>query len=210
MAYFIVVDAGTGKILRTGSAPLAAIEQQAQIGEFAIEAPDYIRSASHYWTATGFKEFPAQPSPYHTFDFASEEWSDFRSEAQIASDLLAAKDRAMGAVNRSIAQIRTRYVTNMPAQDMIYLRKEQEARSWVSSASPDLSDYPMIASEIGITGADADQVAQVWLNMSSIWVTVAASLEQIRLGTSEDIYNATSDAGIDATVSAFLETVATL
>lgn len=62
------------------------------------------------------------------------------------------------------------------------MMKEAEARAWVASADPDPALFPLIEAEIGITGTDAGQVAQVYLNLAGIYVQAAAQLETARLG----------------------------
>lgn len=62
------------------------------------------------------------------------------------------------------------------------MMKEAEARAWVASADPDPALFPLIGAEIGITGTDAGQVAQVYLNLAGIYVQAAAQLETARLG----------------------------
>ncbi len=84
-------------------------------------------------------------------------------------------------INTAIGEIRARYITVLPGQKMLYLQKEAEARAFLADPDPDLTDYPLIAAEIGITGATPEQVAQVYLNLAAMLRTTAAQLEQLRL-----------------------------
>lgn len=103
--------------------------------------------------------------------------------ARLSADLATAKAAAIAAVNLRIGNQRAAYITVAPGQEMIYQRKEAEAREYLSFlAEPaTLTEFPLIAAEVGITAPTAAQVAQVWLNMAAAWVAVAAALETARM-----------------------------
>ena len=88
---------------------------------------------------------------------------------------------------------RSKFITALPAQDMIYLRKESEALAYVADPAPDMADYPFLSSEIGVTAPDAWSVAQVWLYMSAMWRGIAAQLEGIRLSAVMAIEQASTE-----------------
>lgn len=100
-----------------------------------------------------------------------------------AKPLQQVQNKIRVSINQLVGEVRKAYVTDIPGQDMIYMRKEEEARRWLSEANPDIADYPFIAAEIGVTAETGDQLAQLWLNMAHQWATVAANLEKARLMT---------------------------
>lgn len=87
----------------------------------------------------------------------------------------------IAAINATIGEIRARYITVAPGQDPIYAAKEAEARDYIADSAPDMSKYPFLSAEVGVTAPDAYQLAQLWLGMASLWRTVASALERIRL-----------------------------
>ena len=103
-----------------------------------------------------------------------------------------AKLVAQARLIKVMAEARLGFVTPLPGQDMIYLAKEAEARSWVNTENPVLADYPLLATEVGITAPDADQLAQLWLNMAALWRSAASGLEATRLSTAAAISSAQS------------------
>lgn len=113
-------------------------------------------------------------------------------EAREAADLATAKARAIAGINARAGQQRLALITDLPGQDMLYLRKEAEAKAWIADPAPALASYPLIAAEIGITGADGDQIAQIWLNMADLWARAAAEIETIRLAAIAEIAALTS------------------
>jgi len=124
--------------------------------------------------------------------------------AREARLLASAKAVAVERINTTIGAVRSRYITALPGQDMIYLRKEEEARAWLAARSPDLADYPLLAAEAGVTAPDAYQLAQLWLNLSAQWVQLAAALERARMEAIGAVEAAGSAAEIDAVLGAMI------
>ncbi|GIT85454.1 hypothetical protein ROBYS_04700 [Roseobacter sp. OBYS 0001] len=87
----------------------------------------------------------------------------------------------------------------------MYLRKEAQARAFLAEAvtPTDLTDYPLIAAEVGITAQSATQVAQVYINLAFQWESVGAALETVRLGAINTIETATNTSQIALTLTSF-------
>lgn len=119
---------------------------------------------------------------------------------------------AIAMVQERVGTARRRYITAIPGQEMIYQAKEGEAIRYVA-ASPepaDLTDYPMLAAEVGITAPTAHELAQVWLGMAHLWRQVAAVLEAARLTANADIAAAPSIAAIAAILDTLQAQIAAL
>ena len=123
--------------------------------------------------------------------------------ALVLVDLNPAKAVARARINNLIDAARAPYVTDIAGQEAIYAEKAKEAVAYVAAILPDLSDYPFISAEIGITAPDAYALAQVWLNMVALLRAVGAQSEQVRLGAIGQINAATSLAEIEAVLGAF-------
>ncbi len=118
--------------------------------------------------------------------------------------ITSAKLQAVEHVNNVIGEKRKAFVTDLPGQQMIYLRKEEEARAWVADpGTPDIADYTLMGAEIGVTAATGDEIAQIWLNLSALWVGAAAYYENIRLSTINAINAAPTIAAIELILGAF-------
>lgn len=181
MIHYAVITA-SGQIARTGLCPPSEFEAQAGDGERVAEHDGGLSDAEHYLVGDEVRIYPAKPGAWAVFDFTAEQWVDPRTPDEVVAAFELVRRDAIASANGVIAARRTAYITAMPGQDMIYLRKEEEAKSFLADATPDLANYPLIAAEIGITGQDGAQVAQVWLNMAAMWVRIAAALEAARLG----------------------------
>lgn len=99
-------------------------------------------------------------------------------------DIPAARADAVAAINQRAGAVRALFVTELPAQQMIYLAKEAEARRYVA-ASPEpatLDGYPWLAAEVGSTAPTAMGLAMLWLSMAGMWTVIGTSIEQIRMG----------------------------
>jgi len=123
--------------------------------------------------------------------------------AMQAEKLARAKAAGQARLIEAMAAARLAFVTPLPGQDMVYLAKEAEARAWVAAIAPVLSDYPLLLAEVGITAPDADQLAQLWLNMAALWRAAAAQLEALRLSTQAAIEAAVSPEEVTAIMDAF-------
>ena len=125
--------------------------------------------------------------------------------APVYSDLTSIKAAAIGRVNRDAGELRRTFITTIPGQEMLYLAKETEARDWIADAAPSLGNYPLLSAEAGLTAPDADQLAQLWLNLGGQWRQVAAQIEAARLGAVYGIEAATSEAEIAAIEKTYVE-----
>ncbi|MEM7751809.1 MAG: hypothetical protein AAF230_00250 [Pseudomonadota bacterium] len=126
-----------------------------------------------------------------------------RSGESLAAELAAARANAIEAVNAAARTVRLRFVTDIPGQEMIYSEKRSEAAAFVSiTPSPiDLTPYPFIAAEVGITAPSAYEVAQLYLNLAAQWIEAGSALEAIRLGAVQSIETATTQSQIDAALA---------
>lgn len=126
-----------------------------------------------------------------------------RIEIDPAPRLNAARATAAGLVAKWAARERSRHITNIPGQDMIYMAKEAEALRYLAEPSEpvDLAEYPLIAAEVGITAETAHQMAMAWANMGGLWRSVAAHIEGARLGALKAIAEAKDESTIWAAVA---------
>lgn len=61
----------------------------------------------------------------------------------------------------------------------------------MEDTEPVPENYPMLASELGITGETLSDVANVIISMNEMWRVVGSSIEQIRLSAKKSIDEAT-------------------
>lgn len=124
------------------------------------------------------------------------------ADATRAAELAAAQAAARAHLTRHISALRTMIITDLPGQSMIYLAKETEARAWLTAEDPDLSGFPLLAAETGITAPDPDSLAQIWLNLADLWRGAAAQLEALRLTVSAAIDAAGTLEDVDTALTA--------
>ena len=72
-AFYAVIEAATGRCLRTGRCLLDAVELQAGPGEQAIETDGTIADDLHYWR-DGWTAYPARPEAAEGFDYVAGAW----------------------------------------------------------------------------------------------------------------------------------------
>ena len=105
--------------------------------------------------------------------------------------------KLIDSINDKAATARLRYITSIPGQEMIYLAKQAEALAFIQDTTRDITKYPLLQAEIGVTSDDALALAQLWLDMSSAWVSKAAAIEAIRLRAIKTISSLTAMDDID-------------
>ncbi|MEE9926444.1 MAG: hypothetical protein PBV01_24340 [Brucella anthropi] len=89
---------------------------------------------------------------------------------------------------------RLKYITPGVGQAMTYQQKVEEARAFKAASNPQASDYPVLASEIGITAQTLAEVADIVLAAFAQWQQIGAMIESIRLGAKRDIDAAENEA----------------
>ncbi len=99
---------------------------------------------------------------------------------------------------------RLKYITPGYGQAMTYQQKVDEARGFKAAANPQSGDYPVLSSEIGITGPTLAEVADTVLIAFSRWQLVGAAIESARLGAKRDIDGADNEVMAQAVVDAIV------
>lgn len=103
--------------------------------------------------------------------------------AQAAEELAQAKAQASLRVNTAAGQARLAVYTDLPGQDAIYLQKRIEAQAYlVAQPRPeDLTAFPFLAAEVGVTAPTAEALAQVWLGRGKLFESFSAATESARM-----------------------------
>lgn len=129
--------------------------------------------------------------------------------AEAARQLEAKRTEAIGAVNDRIARLRLRYVTDMPGQEALYLRKSAEGEAFLAldPEPADLTGFPLLAAEVGITAPTARDLALLWRQNATDWTAVAAVLEGVRMASVMAVRAAEDDAAIAAALDSLDATI---
>lgn len=115
--------------------------------------------------------------------------------ARLAQDQAGAVER----INTAAGQARQRFITDLPGQEMIYKAKLDEAQAYLAAGEPeDLTGFPLIAAEVGITAQTAYQLAVLWPWMAEVWIAAAAQIEAIRLSGIAAVQSAQDIEGVSA------------
>lgn len=126
-----------------------------------------------------------------------------KTSAELDSDFPQFKAMAVHQVNQMVAAARVQYITDLPGQDAIYDAKRKEAVDFLA-LDPTPSDtigFPFLTQEAGITAPTAYELAQLWVNLSDLWIPTAAQMEGLRNAANTTIAAATTRAEIDTALS---------
>lgn len=197
MIDYTIYKTSTGSIVQSGNAP--DLNQWLDEGESIIEGA----SDPNTQCVKDGVIVTRLPQPYPWMEWDGEEWYDPRTPEQVAADLETYRKDATTTVNRETGKIRSKYITAIEGQEMLYLDKEREAVAFLSDPEPNVVDYPFISREVGVTATTAQELAQIWLNSAFMWRQVAAELEKQRFEAINAIAIATTYEEIEATVDQF-------
>lgn len=131
-------------------------------------------------------------------------------EALDELDVATYRTYAQNVVESETRAVRLMLVTDLPGQDMLYLRKEMEADSYLalSEEPADLTDFPLMAAEVGVTAPSALELAGLWSDMSVAWRAAAGPLENARMTAKNAIDEAETAQAITAALDAFRAAIA--
>lgn len=118
---------------------------------------------------------------------------------------VAQKERALEAIREIRTQSRLLFVSDIPGQSAVYVAKNEEAIQLLTAYSFDdeipLSDFPLIASEVGVTAATAWDVAQVFANLNLLWRHAAGAVDGACFRAEAAVNQATTPGAVEAVVS---------
>lgn len=184
----------------------AATMLAATDGETTLETPVVNGAAALELTDGAWDVVVKGPWPW-----VSAERRVVRGAEAVSANLAGARLQAIARINAAIGARRKAFVTDIPAQEMLYLEKRSEALRYLAEdPEPEALDgYPLLAAEIGITAPTAWQLAQIWANQAAMLVAVAAHLETLRLGAIAAIETAATAEEIEAALDAFQDALST-
>lgn len=117
-----------------------------------------------------------------------------RVHASAPVDLAALKGALKAAIDAAAEAERARYITPGAGQALTYNHKAQEAARFATDAAPKAADYPLLAAEVGITGATLAEVAGVVAAAHAQWLAIGARIEAARLAAKAAVEAAESEA----------------
>jgi hypothetical protein len=133
-----------------------------------------------------------------------------RSQASKDAELARHKQEAIDKINTYAGQVRLKFITNLPGQDLIYKAKEEEALRYLTTdpAPLTLVDFPMISAEVGVSAPTAYELAQLWANLSVMWRVASGEIEARRLTAIASVSSATQKITVDNSISEGLNNLA--
>jgi hypothetical protein len=123
-----------------------------------------------------------------------------RSTSSKDAELATYKAEAVSLLNELAGSTRLFFITDSAGQELVYQAKDAEAASYLlqSTEPTDLTGYPMLAAEIGITAPTPYELAQLWLNLSVQWKQVSGAIEAARLTAINGVLLATTKDEVDS------------
>jgi hypothetical protein len=95
------------------------------------------------------------------------------------------RDEQLKDVQNMVGVVRQMFITNIVGQEMIYLRKEQEARAFLADPSPNLNNYPFVKADTVRFKMAPKAAAQQIVAKADLFIKLAQGMEELR-GKAED------------------------
>jgi hypothetical protein len=189
-AYFLVFDATTNIVTNYGATTPSMLPSiVAAANAVQITAQTYnilLTGGTFLWLGGRLQVITSQSVPL--------------SDSQAA---------ATAIVDAQAETCRLLFITAGFGMQLTYIEKQREAAAFMAaypshaafaaaSPAPASWQYPLIFNEIGITGATAWDVAQVFMQNYQNWLIIGAAIERLRLTAHATIAAATSVSAINA------------
>jgi hypothetical protein len=118
----------------------------------------------------------------------------------VTKDLAPLRASAAQRIAELATANRAAYAT--PGKDAVYMAKRDEALRWFAAGGPtDLTGFPYLQGEVGVTEPTAQQLAQVWTMRNDLWMSVIApKIERQEHTAKRAIAQAATPAEIEAVV----------
>lgn len=97
------------------------------------------------------------------------------------------RQEAKKKVDNEAEKARLKLLTKGEGQMLVYENKAEEMLSFFSQSNPNPEDFPLLNAEVGITGNDVNEVAQVVQQVRTNWKNAAAQIEANRLSAKRNI-----------------------
>lgn len=152
--------------------------------------------ATHYVAGGVAVEFPERPGPLWVWDYTAAAWAD--TEAERLDEI---REEGARRINSAANAERKTLMTPLFGQETVLALKREEAAAFVADEAPDLSQYPLISAEVGLTGQTCFEVAQVFLNLNALAVETLAGIEARRMAALAAVEAAGNAAAVEAAVS---------
>jgi hypothetical protein len=199
-AYYLVFDATTNIVTNFGATTpsmLPSILAAANAVQIPVQTYNVLLTGGTYlWLNGRLQIITAQAAPL--------------SESQAG---------AIAIVDAQAETCRLQFITPGFGMQLTYIEKQREGSAFLAafptaaafaaaSPSPAAWQYPLIYNEIGITGATAWEVAEVFQQNYKNWLIIGGAIERLRLAAHAAIGAATSVAGVNAATLVAWPTVA--
>jgi len=127
-------------------------------------------------------------------------------------DVNALRDLGVQRINELTDEARSRLMPKIAGQETVYREKYEEAKTFLAQTPypTDLTDYPFIAAEVGVNGATALDVAQLFWSKGQAFKSKMSQLENYRTTANNLIRQKTTRAEMRTVANQFKTLIAGL
>ncbi|RUU75711.1 hypothetical protein [Mesorhizobium sp. M7A.F.Ca.MR.362.00.0.0] len=115
----------------------------------------------------------------------------------LSKNLAPLRAAANTKIDDGAGEVRKRFITAVPGQEMVYQQKRLEAEQLMANPDIATAEIPHIAAEAALNNITSYDQAVVVLTMSEQWTTVSAQIETMRLAAKAAVARAANPAAIE-------------
>jgi len=152
------------------------------VGKLVINGSEVAVTADFYLTASAGGVMSVEATGAH------------RSNALVITAVTRAEIEAHlhNQVDAQAGEVRKLFITEVPGQEMTYLRKEAEARKYLDDQHPSAANYPLLTAEAAATNQEVANLAQTVIANADAWAIAGAQIEALRVSAKDAISRAES------------------
>ncbi|ESY35780.1 hypothetical protein NKK48_01630 [Mesorhizobium sp. C386A] len=115
----------------------------------------------------------------------------------LSKNLAPLRAAALEKIDNSAGEVRKRFITSAPGQEMVYQQKRVEAELLMAQLDVAPAEIPHIVAEASLNGITPYDQAVVVLTMSQQWMVISAQIEETRLAAKQAVAAAMNPAAIE-------------
>ena len=171
------------------------------------EVDQPVDPSAYYWKGE-LRALPERPGDWARFDTVSEQWIDQVDAVSVTT----AKRKAVAEINRVVGWARQQFVSSQTGQDTVYEEKAKEGRRYILQVLEplNLSDFPMLENEVGVTAPTAYELAQIWVNRNDMDRSSLALIEGVKFRHLDQLSSAQSTASVASVLATATDALAAL
>lgn len=145
-----------------------------------------LTSGDHPRDTAGYAEWSEEDFSFHQLDREGDPASEVvdRDMWSWVEDAALIDARLHARIDAEVGEFRCKFITNIPGQEMTYLRKESEARDFIAEGA---GPWPVLSAQHDATGEPIADIAAAVVAQADAWLVLGAKIEAARMAAKQAV-----------------------